>query len=145
MYSVIKTLYSYWSYLVLLVLIYAISNALIRKIKGNDFNSKDLRLSLFGLIFSHFQLLIGLVFYFVLPWFSKWSKLGIGNIMRNSQIRLNLVEYPFTNIVAIILITMGWSLHKKQSEPGKKFLRIILFYSLGLLLLISRITLYSWP
>ncbi|RPG67318.1 MAG: hypothetical protein CBC81_001000 [Flavobacteriaceae bacterium TMED121] len=136
MYSVIKILYSYWSYLVLLVLIYAISNALIRKINGNDFNSKDLRLSLFGLIFSHFQLLIGLILYFVSPWFSKWSKLGIGTVMKNSQMRLNLVEYPFTNIIAIILITMGWSLHKKQSEPGKKFLRIILFYSLGLLLLL---------
>lgn len=136
MYSVIKILYSYWSYLVLLVLIYAIFNALIRKIKGNDFNSKDLRLSLFGLIFSHFQLLIGLILYFVSPWFSKWSKLGIGTVMKNSQMRLNLVEYPFTNIIAIILITMGWSLHKKQSEPGKKFLRIILFYSLGLLLLL---------
>ena len=136
MYSVIKILYSYWSYLVLLVLIYAISNALIRKINGNDFNSKDLRLSLFGLIFSHFQLLIGLILYFVSPWFSKWSKLGIGTVMKNSQMRLNLVEYPFTNIIAIILITMGWSLHKKQSESGKKFLRIILFYSLGLLLLL---------
>ena len=139
MYSVIKILYSYWSYLVLLVLIYAISNALIRKIKGNDFNSKDLRLSLFGLIFSHFQLLIGVILYFVSPWFSNWSKLGIRNVLKNSQIRLNLVEYPFTNIIAIILITIGWSLHKKQSEPGKKFLRIILFYSLGLLLLICRI------
>ena len=103
---------------------------------GNDFNSKDLRLSLFGLIFSHFQLLIGVILYFVSPWFSKWSKLGIGNVLKNSQMRLNLVEYPFTNIIAIILITIGWSLHKKQSEPGKKFLRIILFYSLGLLLLL---------
>jgi hypothetical protein len=139
MYSLIKILHSYWSYLVLLVLIYTISKALIRKIKGKDFESKDLRLSLFGLIFSHFQLLIGLVLYFVSPSFTNWSKLGIKNIMKNSQMRLNLVEYPFTNIIAIILITMGWSLHKKQSEPGKKFLRIILFYSLGLLLLIIRI------
>ena len=140
MYSVIKTFYSYWSYLVLLVLIYTILNALIRKIKGNDFNSKDLRLSLFGLIFSHFQLLIGVILYFVSPWFSKWSKLGIGNVLKNSQMRLNLVEYPFINIFAIILITIGWSLHKKQSEPGKKFLRIILFYSLGLLLLLCIIS-----
>jgi len=138
MYSLIKTLHSYWSYLVLLVLIYTISNALIRKIKGKDFESKDLRLSLFGLIFSHFQLLIGVLLYFMSPSFSNWSKLGIGNIMRNSQIRFNLVEHPFINIIAIILITIGWSLHKKQSESGKKFLRIILFYSLGLLLLISK-------
>ena len=136
MYPLIKILYYYWSYLTLLVIIYAVFNALMGKIKGKDFESKDLRISLFGLIFSHFQLLIGLILYFVSPWFSKWSKLGIGNVMKNSQMRLNLVEYPFTNIIAIILITMGWSLHKKQSEPGKKFLRIILFYSLGLLLLL---------
>ena len=111
---------------------------------GKDFESKDLRVSLFGLIFSHLQLLIGLILYFVSPWFGQWSDLGIGGVMGNSEARLYLVEHPFTNIIAIILITMGWSLHKRQSDPGKKFLRIGLFYGLGLLLLLSRIPWDSW-
>ncbi|PDH44883.1 MAG: hypothetical protein CND43_02645 [Flavobacteriales bacterium MED-G15] len=144
MYSLLKTVHSYWAYLVLLILVLAIFNALIGKIKGKDFESKDLRVSLFGLIFSHLQLLIGLILYFVSPWFGQWSDLGVGGVMGNNEARLYLVEHPFTNIIAIVLITMGWSLHKRQSDPGKKFLRIGIFYGLGLILLLSRIPWDSW-
>ena len=144
MYSLLKNVHSYWAYFLLLVLILAILNAIAGKIKGKDFESKDLRLSLFGLIFSHIQLLIGLILYFVSPWFKQWSNLGMGGVMKDSQTRLFLVEHPFTNILAIVLITMGWSLHKRQSDPGKKFLRIAIFYGLGLLLLLSRIPWDSW-
>ena len=144
MYSLLKNLHSYLAYLVLLVLILAILNAFIGKIKGKDFESKDLRLSLYGLILSHIQLLIGLILYFVSPWFNQWSNLGVGGVMKAAQARLYLVEHPFTNIIAIILITIGWSLHKRQSDPEKKFLRIALFYGFGLLLLLSRIPWESW-
>lgn len=144
MYSLLKNIHSYWAYLVLLVLILGILNAIGGKIKGKDFESKDLRLSLFGLIFSHIQLLIGLILYFVSPWFDQWSDLGVGGVMKDAQARLYLVEHPITNILAIVLITMGWSLHKRQSDPGKKFLRIFLFYGFGLLLLLSRIPWDTW-
>jgi hypothetical protein len=144
MYSLLKNIHSYWAYLVLLVLILGILNAIGGKIKGKDFESKDLRLSLFGLIFSHIQLLIGLILYFVSPWFDQWSDLGVGGVMKDAQARLYLVEHPITNILAIVLITMGWSLHKRQSDPGKKFLRIALFYGFGLLLLLSRIPWDTW-
>ena len=144
MYSLLKNLHSYLAYLVLLVLILAILNAFIGKVKGKDFESKDLRLSLYGLILSHIQLLIGLILYFVSPWFNQWSNLGVGGVMKAAQARLYLVEHPFTNIIAIIFITIGWSLHKRQSDPGKKFLRIALFYGFGLLLLLSRIPWESW-
>ena len=144
MYSLLKNIHSYLAYLVLLVLILGILNSIIGKIKGKDFESKDLRLSLFGLIFSHIQLLIGLILYFVSPWFDQWSSLGVSGVMKDAQTRLYLVEHPFTNILAIIIITIGWSLHKPQSDPGKKFLRIALFYGFGLLLLLSRIPWESW-
>ena len=131
MYSLLKNLHSYLAYLVLLVLILAILNAFIGKIKGKDFESKDLRLSLYGLILSHIQLLIGLILYFVSPWFNQWSNLGVGGVMKAAQARLYLVEHPFTNIIAIILITIGWSLHKRQSDPGKSFFGSLYSMDLG--------------
>lgn len=144
MYSLLKNVHSYWAYLVLLVLILAIFNAIIGKIKGKDFESRDLRMSLFGLIFSHIQLLIGLLLYFVSPWFDQWSDIGMRGVMKDAQARLYLVEHPLTNIFAIVFITMGWSIHKRQTDPGKKFFRIALFYGLGLLLLLSRIPWDKW-
>ena len=139
MYSLLKNVHSYWAHLVLLLLILSILNAITGKIKRKKFESNDLRLSLFALIFSHIQLLIELILYFVSPWFDQWSNLGVLGVMKNTQARLYLVENSFSNILAIILITIGWSLHKRQSDPSKKFLRIALFYGLGLLILLSRI------
>ena len=143
MYIYLKTVHSYWAFFVLFILVAAIVNAFIGRYMGKEFSVKDLRISLFGLIFSHIQLLIGLILYFVSPWFDQWASIGIG-VMKDPQTRLYLVEHPITNILAIVLITIGWSMHKRQSESSKKFLRIILFYSLGLLLLLSRIPWSTW-
>jgi len=143
MYIYLKTVHSYWAFFVLFILVAVIINAFIGRYMGKEFSTKDLRISLFGLIFSHIQLLIGLILYFVSPWFDQWAAIGMG-VMKDAQTRLYLVEHPITNILAIVLITIGWSMHKRQSESSKKFLRIILFYSLGLLLLLSRIPWSTW-
>ena len=143
MYIYLKTVHSYWAFFVLFILVAVIINAFIGRYMGKEFSTKDLRISLFGLIFSHIQLLIGLILYFVSPWFDQWAAIGMG-VMKDAQARLYLVEHPITNILAIVLITMGWSMHKRQFESSTKFLRIILFYSLGLLLLLSRIPWSAW-
>lgn len=144
MYAILKTIHSYWAFLVLLVLIAAAGNALLGRVRSNAFGARDLRIALFGLIFSHIQLLIGLILYFVSPWFDQWSRMEMSGVMKNSEARLYLVEHPITNILAIVFITLGWSLHKRQTEASKKFLRIGMFYSFGLLLLLSRIPWQSW-
>ena len=144
MYSALKTVHSYWAYLALAILILASVNALLGMRGNKAFSARDLRISLFGLIFSHVQLLVGLILYFVSPWFDQWSALGVGGVMKDAQARLYLVEHPFTNIVAILLITIGWSMHKRQTEDEKKFSRIGIFYTLGFVLLLSRIPWDTW-
>ena len=143
MYAILKTVHSYWAFLVIILLIGIVINSLIGRFSGKLFSSKDLRISLLGLIFSHIQLLIGFILYFVSPWFDQFSQLGMG-IMKNAESRLYLIEHPLINIIAIILITLGWSMHKRQSDSSKKFLRIALFYGLGLVFLLTRIPWSSW-
>ena len=143
MYAILKTVHSYWAFLVLIFLTGIVINSLIGRFSGRLFSSKDLRISLLGLVFSHIQLLIGFILYFISPWFDQFSQLGMG-IMKNAESRLYLIEHPLINIIAIILITMGWSMHKRQSDSSKKFLRIALFYGLGLLFLLTRIPWDSW-
>ena len=144
MYETIQVLHSYWAYLALLVLLIASINALIGFTGNKLFKAKDLRISLFGLIFSHIQLLIGVVLYFVSPRFGIWSDVGMGGVMKDSISRLYLVEHPTINIIAIILITIGWSTHKKQQTDKRKFGKIAAFYTIGLLLILSRIPWDSW-
>jgi hypothetical protein len=95
------------------------------------------------LITSHIQFLIGLILYFVSPRLSQWGN-GVGEVMKDSTARLYLVEHPTINLLAIVLITMGWSMHKRQSLDAKKFSRIGIFYTLGFLLILSRIPWNVW-
>ena len=142
-YDIIKTVHSYWAFLVIIILTLIVINSIIAKFSGRAFNTKDLRLSLFGLIFSHIQLLIGLILYFTSPWFNQFYQIGM-DLLKNAESRLYLIEHPLINIVSIIFITLGWSLHKRQLDSSKKFLRIGIFYGLGLIFLLSRIPWDSW-
>ena len=138
-----KTLHSYWAYLVLLILIVAVVNAIHGTIKKRTFSDKDLRISLFALIFTHIQLLIGLVWYFMSPWFNLLANDG-SELMKDKATRLLAVEHPIMMLLAIVFITIGWSKHKKKTTDNEKFKTISLFYVIGLLLILSRIPWSNW-
>lgn len=142
--EIVKNLHSYLAYVVLIILILAVANALIGWFSKKEFRfEKDLRISLFALIMSHIQLLIGLILYFVSTnGFKAVQTLGMGGL--NSAARLLAVEHPFINIIAIVLITIGWSKHKKTDDSTTKFKRIAIFYGLGLLAILSRIPWGQW-
>ena len=139
MYQTIQSLHSTLAYIALGVLLLAVINAIYGLSNKKLFATKDLRLSLFALIFCHIQLVIGFILYFVSP-----KGLEAINQMSNSTLRLTAVEHPLINIIAIVLITIGWSKHKKQESQNGKFKKIAVFYTLGLLLILSRIPWSSW-
>ncbi len=144
MYETVKSLHSYWAYLVLLVLVIATLNAIIKTFGDKEYEANDFRKSLFTLIVSHIQLLIGLVLYFVSPRLQLFSELGMGGVMKDAVNRLYLVEHPFINIIAVALITIGYSKHKKKLTSKAKLKTIAVFYSIALILFLSRIPWNTW-
>ena len=106
---------------------------------NKEFTAKDRKLALIALITIHIQLLVGLILYFVSP----LGKASLGN-MKDAALRLTSVEHPLTNIIAVVLITIGWSKHKKEESSNGKFKKIGIFYTLGLLLILSRIPWTNW-
>lgn len=138
MYNLLQSLHSWWAYLAVLVLLVAVVNSLMGYTSKRYFESKDLRIALFALIFMHIQLVLGLIVYFVSP-------LGFDSLgeMKNADIRLTSLEHPLINIIAIALITIGWSKHKKV-EGTLKFRKIFFFYGIGLVLILSRIPWSTW-
>lgn len=142
--EIIRTLHSYLAYIVLILLILAVFNAISGWLGKKEFTMhKDLRISLFALILSHMQLLVGLILYFVsASGLKAIQTLGMGGL--NSAARLLAVEHPFTNILAIVFITIGWSKHKKKNDSTAKFKTIAIFYGIGLILILSRIPWGQW-
>ncbi|PRZ26386.1 hypothetical protein [Flavobacterium granuli] len=139
MYEFIQKFHSGWAYLALLVLVIAVVNSVIGLVSKKEFTAKDRKIALFGLIGIHTQLLVGLILYFVSP-------LGLASLgqMSDKMLRLTSMEHPLINIIAIALITIGWSKHKKLATSESKFKTFTIFYGLGLVLILSRIPWSMW-
>jgi len=145
MYRAIQIVHSYWAYLVVLVVTLATINALIGLFRKREYTPKDFRISLFALIVTHIQLLIGIVVFFVSPlvvWFSGTHK--VGEIMKDATLRLYNVEHPMVMILTIVFITMGYSKHKKKLTSAPKLKTLAIFYSIAWVLMLSRIPWANW-
>lgn len=139
MYAFIQKFHSGWAYLALLLLVIAVVNAFIGLASKKEFTPKDRKIAIFGLIGTHTQLLIGLILYFVSP-------LGLDSFgqMSDKMLRLTSLEHPLINLIAITLITIGWSKHKKLTTSESIFKTFSIFYGLGLVLILSRIPWSLW-
>ena len=137
-------LHSGWAYIALLVLIVAVVNAAMGFFSDKAFKEKDLRIPLFTLIVFHLQLIIGLIGYYTSNYYDTMRSVGMGEVMKQAELRLMLVEHPIMMILAIILITMGFSKHKKQLTDKGRFKTIFLYYGIALLLVLSRIPWGNW-
>ena len=142
MYDFILKAHSGWAYIALIMLVIAVVNSLIGLSAKNPFTVKDRRISMFALLSAHIQFVFGLILYFVSPnGLQKIQAVGMGGM--TSVDRLLALEHPAINLIAIILITVGWSKHKRAADESK-FKKISIFYSLGLALLLSRIPWQLW-
>ena len=140
----IKTAHSYWAYLVLAVLLLAVCRAIYGVAMNKEYSPKMFQAALFALIVTHTQLLIAFLLYFSSSRFSLWFELGISEVMKVPAHRMYLVEHPIINILAVVLITRGYSKHKKKRLSNPKYKTLAIHYSLALLLILSRIPWKAW-
>ncbi|OUS21633.1 hypothetical protein A9Q93_00395 [Nonlabens dokdonensis] len=145
MYSILKSAHSGWAYLLLLVLLVATVNALIGFFGKKEFGNKDFSLALVGLIVTHIQLLLGLALWFVGPYFSMLLE-DFGGLMtpESRGIRLLALEHPLTMIIAVALLTVGYSKHKKKIVSNGKFKMLAIFYTLAFILVLSIVPWKQW-
>ena len=135
MYATVQFIHSYWAYLVLAVLIITTINSLIGFFSDREYGAKDMRLALFTLITMHLQLLIGLVLWIVSPNGMKSLSSGVQKLS---------VEHPTMMIIAIILVTIGYSKHKKKLVSKPKFKLLTIFYTLALIAVLAMIPWDLW-
>jgi cytochrome bd-type quinol oxidase subunit 2 len=144
MYEAVLELHSYIAYAVLVFLVLATINSFIGLSSKKAFGPGDKRIAMIALIFTHIQFLLGLLVLFTNDKLENVKQLGMGGLMKNAPLRLIFVEHPFINLIAVTLITIGWSKHKKAGESDRKFKSIAIFYFIGLVLLLSRIPYSQW-
>ena len=145
MYTALNHLHSYWAYITLLIVILATFNALMGTFSNKNFVDKDLRISLFALIVTHIQVILGVILFFVSPNALKAiQKNGMAEVMKDSLQRLFVVEHPLIMLIAVVLITIGFSKHKKKATAASKFKTLAIFYTIALVLILGRIPWSQW-
>ncbi|GAB3816333.1 hypothetical protein [Pontibacter rugosus] len=142
MYTGIQHLHSYMTYLVLLGVLISFGSALAGMSGNRPFTDGDRKRGLLGLIPAHLQWIIGLILYFISP-------LGASNFsgaaMKDSVSRLYMLEHPLTMVIAVVLITIGYSRAKRMIGTQGGFKSIAIFYGIALLLILIRIPWNAWP
>ena len=143
--EIVQFIHSYWAYLVLLVLVIATFNAIFKFFGNKEFDAKDFRISLFALITMHIQLLIGMVLFFLKDYFTSIKEVGgMGEVMKNPDLRMKIIEHPTTMIIAVALVTIGYSKRKKKLTSKPKFKMLAIFYTLALVLVLAKIPWNLW-
>lgn len=142
MYTGFQHLHSGLAYLVLAILVAVFIYALVNFINNKPFTERARKVSLVGLIAAHIQLLIGLVLYVISPMgISNFS----GEAMGDAMSRLYMLEHPLTMIIGIILITIGYSKAKRGEVDADRYKKILIYYGLGIFLILLRIPWSVWP
>jgi len=88
----------------------------------------------------HLQILLGILLYVGRELAANLPK--IGEIMGNTTLRFWTVEHAVGMILAAVIIQIGRTKSKKATETAKKHKTALIFFTIGLLIILAMI---PWP
>lgn len=135
MYSMLVHAHSGLRWLLLIFLVLAIVGAWSKWSKKEAYPSG--KMPLLAFIFTHIQLLLGLALYATSPKVQFAS-----GVMKDSLLRFFTVEHLSLMLIAIILITLGYTKAKKQAPEAQGHKTIFTYYLIALILILVSI---PWP
>lgn len=139
MYEFLNSTHSILRYALLFFLLVTAFRSLFAWIGGGHYKSWDRNFALGTVIFTHLQLLIGLVLYFMSP---KVRFEKMGEVMKNDMLRFFTVEHITMMLLAVVLITIGNSRAKKARNDVARHRVIAIFFLIALVLILLGI---PWP
>ncbi len=137
MYNGLLHAHSGLRWLALLFIIWALIQAVSGFTGKREYSKTDRTSALLAMIFCHIQLLVGLMLYFISP-----KVTFAEGMMKNDVLRFFTVEHILMMAIGIALITIGFSSAKKIEEAIAKHKKVMIFYSIGLLIILAGI---PWP
>ena len=134
MHHTLYLLHSLFRYFVLALLLIIIVRSFTGWQSKRAFTGSDDKFSLFLLITTHIQFLLGLVMYFVSPIVIK-----SGASMKDPIARYWFVEHITIMIIAIVLITVARSTSKRLTNSTAKHKRLFVLNTIALVIIILAI------
>ena len=126
MYQILRSAHSGWRYVVLILLVLALIQALAGWFGKKPYTEGNRKLNLFALIATHIQILMGLVMYFISP-------------LVEAGIRYWKMEHIGMMIFAAILVTVGNARSKRGDDGPAKHRTIAIYFGLALVVIVAAI------
>ncbi len=140
MYTGLLHTHSLLRYFILIGLLIVIIKSFIGLINKQPYGKWDNKLGLYLFIFTHMQLLVGLILYFVSP-FVKFGP----DTMSDKATRYWTVEHIFAMLIAVVLITLARTTSKRMTSDEAKHKRMAIFNFVALVVIIAMIWLSGRP
>lgn len=129
-------LHSTLAVILLLALVISIIITAVNYFGSKPYNRK---IALIGLISAHLQLVVGIVYYYSMGFFSMFSS----GVMKDPTLRFKLVEHPLMMIIGIVLVTIGYSKAKRAADYAANK-TVFITYTIALIVFLSRIPWSTW-
>jgi hypothetical protein len=138
MYPLLLSVHNFMRWLFLAAALYAIFRSIMGLMNKQVYSKADNTSGSLLVAFAHSQLLIGIILLAISP-VVEAAMLDMGATMKDKVLRGILVEHPLTMIIGVVLIQVGRIRTRKAYADADKYKRSLIFYGLGLLLILSRI------
>ena len=143
MYEALLALHNIGRWVILILLLVAIFQALSGMTDNKAYTNGDKKVALFLMIAAHIMLLIGLYQWFVGPWgLHNIQESGMKVVMKNKIFRFWAVEHITGMLIGIILITLGRRVGKTNISDRVKHRRSFWFYFIAFLVIVATV---PWP
>jgi hypothetical protein len=141
--NTILTLHSILRWLLLILLVASIIKSFSGWQSQKIFTAGDRKLFLFTLIITHINFLVGLylLFFGTFGIISGGLPAGV-ELMQSKFFRFYWVEHPVGMLIAIVLITVGNAMAKKNVSDAIKFKKVFWFFFIALIIILATI---PWP
>jgi hypothetical protein len=141
--NTILTLHSILRWLLLILLLASIIKSFSGWQSKKVFTAGDRKLFLFTLITTHINFLVGLYLLF----FGRFGIISAGkpdgvDVMKDKFFRFFWVEHPVGMLIAIVLITVGNAMAKKNVSDTTKFKKAFWFFFIALIIILATV---PWP
>jgi len=139
LYNFTLILHSWNRWIILIAGLLAIILAILALVKKQEYSKTNKITSLVFISSLHFQLVIGILLYFVLSPITLEALSNFGAAMKNSEIRYWAVEHSFVNIIAIIVAQVGSILVRRKSSNPAKHKATLIWFGISFILILAMI------
>jgi len=140
-YPFLKDIHSVMRWVVLILAVWALFRMWRGSVSGAAWRKADQMSGLAFTSFLNLQVLVGLVLYATSP-ITHAAMANFAAAMKDPILRFYAVEHSTGMILAAVIAQVGYSISKRATTDGTKFMRAAISYSVAVLIVIASI---PWP